>query len=375
MIKKALLSLGIAALTMAGVRPANDAWAHTNTISYSKISVEERSIRYTLSVSSSDLSEAVRIDSNGDKLIARNEIEEHKDAIFAYVSQKITVINNGVGCLPSLQGFRMSETLHKGRLHVRSLQIAMIYQSEDEIKDLKIECTVLSDIDLRHQNFARINLGDDVRKHVFNAANDYKLDLARKGTSLLVQIYEFLKLGVEHIFTGYDHILFLVGLLILAKTLGNLVKIVSSFTVAHSITLILATLEVVSLPSRLVEAGIALSITYIAAENLYYFYFRSFPFAEDSSKRWIITFFFGLVHGFGFSGILREMGLPKEGLILSLLSFNVGVEAGQLAIVSILFPALYYASRYRWYETVAIIGASAVIFCFGVFWFVERAVL
>ena len=136
MIKKALLSLGIAALTMAGVRPANDAWAHTNTISYSKISVEERSIRYTLSVSSSDLSEAVRIDSNGDKLIARNEIEEHKDAIFAYVSQKITVINNGVGCLPSLQGFRMSETLHKGRLHVRSLQIAMIYQSEDEIKSL-----------------------------------------------------------------------------------------------------------------------------------------------------------------------------------------------------------------------------------------------
>ena len=176
------------------------------------------------------------------------------------------------------------------------------------------------------------------------------------------QNVQFVKLGIKHIFLGYDHLLFLLALLIVGGRLVSLVKIVTSFTLAHSITLIVATLGWVALPSRWVEPAIALTIVYVGAENF---------FARGANQRWILTFFFGLVHGFGFAGVLRELGLPARGLFSALLSFNVGVEIGQLTVVACLLPAVWWVSRSR-FRTGIIRMVSGLVVFLGLIWFVER---
>jgi hydrogenase/urease accessory protein HupE len=185
------------------------------------------------------------------------------------------------------------------------------------------------------------------------------------GPTFFESFTEFLLLGIEHIFTGYDHLAFLVGLLIMTTTALGLVKVVTSFTVAHSITLGLATFELLALPPRLIESLIALSIAYIAIEN---FTGKSFV------NRWKITFLFGLVHGFGFSNILREMELTRKTLAISLFSFNAGVEVGQLAFVCVVSPLAYYATKSRWKEHI-LSAISLCIMSLGFYWFVQRAFL
>jgi hydrogenase/urease accessory protein HupE len=176
------------------------------------------------------------------------------------------------------------------------------------------------------------------------------------------RLWRFFKMGVEHIFLGYDHICFLIALIVVSR-FREIVKIVTSFTIAHSITLILATLDVVRLPTRLIETCIAATIVYVAVENLW---------VKDTRHRWLLTFFFGLIHGFGFANVLREMGLPTVGLIRCLLSFNLGVECGQLVIATCLLPLAYALTRWKYGHIVAM-GISILLGLFGTVWFVERA--
>jgi hydrogenase/urease accessory protein HupE len=174
----------------------------------------------------------------------------------------------------------------------------------------------------------------------------------------------FFLLGIEHILTGYDHLLFLLALILRGGNLWSLFKIITAFTIAHSITLALAALDVVTLPGRLVEATIALSIAYVAAENLF--------MRKAVSHRWAVSFLFGLVHGFGFSSVLRELGLPKEGLIWSLLNFNFGVEAGQAMAVLIAVPILFWLRKFKW-EPRAVAAMSVAVLAVGLGLFIERA--
>ena len=184
----------------------------------------------------------------------------------------------------------------------------------------------------------------------------------------------FLLLGIEHIFTGYDHIAFLIGLLLLGGSLRALFGIVSAFTVAHSITLGLATLDLVAPPPQVIEPLIALSIIYVAVENLWAL--RSAagsPRALSALRhRWMITFAFGLVHGFGFASALRELHLPRAGLAATLVTFNLGVEAGQLCIVALAFPALRALHRRPGLQTRTSVVLSSVIGLLGLFWFGQR---
>lgn len=176
----------------------------------------------------------------------------------------------------------------------------------------------------------------------------------------------FFLLGVEHIATGYDHLLFLLALILCGGRLVELLKIITAFTVAHSLTLGAAALDLVSLPSALVEAVIALSIAYVAFENLYPRY--------AMSRRWAISFLFGLVHGFGFSSVLKEIGLPKGSLLLSLLNFNLGVEAGQLVAVVIVVPLLAWL-RSTPFEARVVRLVSLLVLAVGLGLFVERVAL
>jgi hydrogenase/urease accessory protein HupE len=176
----------------------------------------------------------------------------------------------------------------------------------------------------------------------------------------------FFALGMQHILIGFDHLLFLLALILRGGNLWSLLRIITAFTIAHSITLALAALEIIVLPTRLVEGAIALSIAYVAAENL----FSSRP----ASHRWAVSFVFGLVHGVGFSSVLRELGLPHEGLLWTLLSFNLGVEAGQAIFVVASLPLLLYLRRSR-YEPRTVAAVSVIVLVVGLALFVERSVL
>ncbi len=144
----------------------------------------------------------------------------------------------------------------------------------------------------------------------------------------------------------------------------KLLKIVTAFTVAHSLTLSLATLDVVSLPARISESAIALSVVLAALNNL-------FPIIRGS--RWIVAFCFGLVHGFGFASVLTDLSLPKGGLAVALVGFNLGVEIGQLAIVGTFLPFAYVLRRTWLYRGVVLVGGSSAIVLVATVWFVERA--
>jgi len=177
----------------------------------------------------------------------------------------------------------------------------------------------------------------------------------------------FVLMGIEHILTGYDHMLFLLSLLMVGATLPQLLKIVTAFTVAHSITLSLAVLGFVDLPSRWVESAIALSITYVAAENVW----RG---RGALGSRWLVTFAFGLVHGLGFASALTELHLPRANLAVSLVGFNLGVEIGQVSVIVLAALALDLIRQHAW-APVFRRSVSAAAALTGLVWFVQRALL
>ena len=198
--------------------------------------------------------------------------------------------------------------------------------------------------------------------------------------SRLRQIRQYAHEGIWHIWLGYDHVVFLLALLLPAvlrrianrwepapdffSALGEVVAIVTAFTVAHSITLSLASLGVISLPSRLIESAIAASVAFAGVSNLY---------PALTQRRWLVAFLFGLIHGFGFASVLSDLGLPPGSLALSLVSFNLGVEVGQLAIVAIFLP-LAYGLRKSWtYQRLVLVSGSLGIIALACVWLMERA--
>ncbi len=178
----------------------------------------------------------------------------------------------------------------------------------------------------------------------------------------LANVGRFVVLGIEHILTGYDHIAFLLALVLVAPSLRAVLPIITAFTAAHSITLLLAALGVVRLDSRLVESAIAVSICYVAVENLV---------REKVTHRWLVTFCFGLVHGFGFASVLQNLIVGRANLVGSVVSFNVGVELGQLMIFATLLPLLRLLAALIAPRKITI-AASAAIGLLGFIWVLER---
>jgi hypothetical protein len=176
----------------------------------------------------------------------------------------------------------------------------------------------------------------------------------------------FLKLGIEHILTGYDHLLFLCALLFGCRRLKPMLAVITGFTLAHSLTLALAALNIVTIPSRVVEPLIAVSIIFVAAEN--------FRRAEKSWHRYALTCGFGLVHGFGFASALRETGFAAGGASLAkpLLAFNLGVEVGQLAVAAVVLPSLFGLQKWPLFQRFGAKVVSAVVIVVAVFWLWQR---
>jgi len=268
--------------------------------------------------------------------VARADAEGRRDRLLAYLMARTRVDNGDYPCEPHPRGVTFEDK--SGGYFATAV---VEYQCKRTIAELKVDYQLFFDVDPRHQGFVRLSLpGQPPSEHVVRG-QAHSLALSRP-VSLVDHMLDYLLLGIEHIFTGYDHLAFLFGLLVVAglvdlkRGLRYVLGVVTAFTVAHSITLIVAGLDLLRLPSRLVEPAIALSIAWVAVENL---------LVDRPRHRWLLTFGFGLVHGFGFASVLREIGLPPRGLVLSLVSFNVGVELGQLTVVALVAPALHLLAR------------------------------
>jgi len=245
---------------------------------------------------------------------------------------------------------------------------------------LSVFCRLFPD-DPQHRTYLNLYEGDQLRRQVIfghdSPALDYRTGGAAPQQGVLAVVGEFFAEGVHHIFIGPDHILFIVGLLLLGGTLKQLLKIVTAFTLAHSVTLALATLGLVTLPARLVEPTIALSIVVVGVHALLTRR-RSNSSEEEAGRqrpdaRLLFAFGFGLIHGFGFASVLGELDLPRQALGWSLLAFNLGVEAGQACIVLLVAPLLALLHRRSAHAARRIVTAASIcVIVAGAFWFVQR---
>jgi hydrogenase/urease accessory protein HupE len=235
--------------------------------------------------------------------------------------------------------------------------------------DLVYRSTVLIDIDRAAKQVVLIGSGANTSQALLDATQtEVRLTAS---PSLFEVIRRYIAAGIEHIFLGYDHIAFLIAIVLWARRLWPVIKIVTAFTVAHSITLSLAALQIVVVPSAIIEPAIAASIVYVAIENF---------FSRDVSKRWRDSFAFGLIHGFGFASALQQFGLPRGALVPALGAFNLGVEVGQVAIVSVAVPSLIAFDRLLTaprgaspLRTAALVYTlSGLIAILGSYWILER---
>ncbi len=327
------------------------AFAHQIDFGYSEILVEGKTVSYLIEVPPHYLP-IPGVDPAGPPLEAA-EVRPHLAAIEAFLREHVGVQSGHEA--PEPTGI---ELLESGRDEALTA-LVLHYEFEAPVRELVVTHDVFDRLEPSYKNLAKVHVDGRTLETIFNHDRTvFRFD----ARGWLAQAWTFFLLGIEHIFTGYDHLAFVVALILVGQSLGQIAKIVTGFTVAHSLTLVLAALGVVSLPGRLVESVIALSIAVVAAENFV---------IKSPDKRWIIAFVFGLVHGFGFSGVLRELGLPTEGLVSSLLSFNLGVEAGQLAVVALIFPLVLALRKTRWHLPV-VRTASAAVLVMGLIWFGER---
>jgi hydrogenase/urease accessory protein HupE len=261
---------------------------------------------------------------------------------------------------------RLSPTWRETELLTDDQAIKLTYRIPDAQPGAVVIDTNLFPYDPNHQTFINIYEGSALRQQfIFNARSDEHTYYLGTTQGAIEVMKTFIPSGITHIMIGPDHILFLVGLLLLGGTFVALLKIVTAFTIGHSVTLSLAALNIVTPPASVIEPAIALSIVFVGADNLVR--------GDGRDLRAWVALVFGLVHGFGFANVLREFGLPREALGWSLFSFNVGVEIGQLAIVLIVTAGLAAVRRYSvaLRQRVAVAG-SIVVIAAGTYWFVQR---
>jgi hydrogenase/urease accessory protein HupE len=330
--------------------------AHTGGMTgFATITISEKSVRYSLTLSDVPpglLAEQMHLGQSGTTPDYR--------PLITTISEKIYLASDGATCAAA-----------EGRIvppSATSVSITGIvdFNCPGEIRKLTIRDNMSEALGSSQHTLALIVWSGGSQQFAFGAdARETSVTVSEQAKASR-GAGSFFPLGIEHILTGYDHLLFLLALMLRGGGLWSLLKIITAFTIAHSITLALAALDVVMLPSVLVESVIALSIAYVALENLLPRY--------AVSRRWAVSFLFGLVHGFGFSSVLREIGLPKENLLLSLLNFNLGVEAGQLTVVLLVVPILMRLKSKSW-EPRMVATVSGVILAVGLVLFVDRAFL
>jgi HupE / UreJ protein len=328
------------ALVLLALAPASG-WAHVrSTAGYGEIQQEGGTVRYELSLERRLLDAAAGA------------------AVGDYLVERIAVLVDGVACEGALAGAAPEQ--REGRAYTRAL---LDYEcAGDPAGEYEVRYGVFTDADAvvdDHTSVTEYRLGDDAGTFVFDAGHR-ELDAGAAGP--LSSAAQFVELGVKHILEGLDHVLFLVALLLGARGFMSVVKLATTFTVAHSVTLAMAAVGWVNVPGEVVEPLIALSIAYVAVENIV---------GGESRHRLAVVFGFGLLHGLGFASTLSFTDEFGGRLLASLASFNVGIELGQALLIAVLFPLLLLVRRFRW-SSAAHAAAAAVAAGLGFVWFFER---
>ena len=350
------------------------AWAHKPSDSYLSLTIQNDRIEGQWDINLRDLADAIGLDSDGDGQLTWGEVRTKHDEIRSYALSRLALSADQQACT--------TEALEQLIDHHTDGAYSVLRFRSDcngPIERLVVDYRLLFDIDAQHKGLLRLTQGGHISTAIFSRESPAQ-EFSVAERSLWNESRQFIHEGIWHIWLGFDHVLFLLALLLPAVLIRvddrwqaagnfssvcwNVVSIVTAFTVAHSLTLSLAALDIVQLPSRLVEATIAASVVLAGLGNLY---------PTMMSRRWMIAFGFGLIHGFGFAAVLTDLGLPHDSLLLSLVSFNVGVEIGQLAIVAAFLPLTYLIRRSWSYPRLVLTGGSLAVIVIALVWFTERA--
>jgi hydrogenase/urease accessory protein HupE len=332
--------------------------AHILSVSYSHLELVPDGLESVYRLPLDDMDLLLLLDQDLDEHVSATELENARDTIANFIADRSAVNMNGRLITPELTTI----TVWQDKEDFPYLEVRVHYYVAAEVNQLEVTYRFLTELYPDHRTLAEFSVGGDKLQFVSQHENTWSWQ--RDADTSWSNIAGFVLFGMEHIFSGYDHLLFLLGLLLVGRGLKNLVRIVTAFTVAHSVTLALATLGIVQPAGWFIEAAIALSIVYVGVENL---------LVREVRHRWRIAFVFGLVHGFGFAGLLREMNMGQAGLLVSLLTFNAGVEIGQVLIVALAWPLLHGLQKSS-YRLHVIRLLSVAITVFGLIWFVERVI-
>ena len=359
-------------------------YGHQLDQSYAYLKIYDDKITGRFEITLNDLNKALSVDQDG-KPMTKENLMERIDEVQNYVTENLKFRANNE--LLTLDFSQVDTMKVKKRVFVLLDFTLLEKATTPDIID--INYSIMFDVDTNHtgmvliEQFWRGNIFNNERRPalVFSGSNrTQQLDLS--GYSIFSGFIGVVKLGIKHIWLGIDHILFLIALILPAAMIRRerrwepvkefrsaffyVVKIVTLFTVAHTLTLSLASFDVVELPSRLVESVIAISITIAALDILYPIFKKKIA--------WVV-FIFGLFHGFGFASVLSHLGVLGEHMALSLFGFNLGVEIGQVAIILVIFPLLYMIRNYSFFPKVVLKYGAVALIMMSLVWFVERAIL
>ena len=389
LLPKALSFLMMFSVFLGALFASTNAQAHKPSDSYLTMSVQtggsDVAVRWDIALR--DLDYVLQLDRDNDGALTWGEVRARGDDITKYATANLALSSKDKACALITSAPMQLDKHSDGTYAVLSLTAAC---GAAITEALQVKYSLLFDVDPSHRGLVQwLAPGEKEALSVILGTETATQKLTLQAPSAWETFKQYVVEGAFHIWIGYDHILFLLSLLLPAvlifskinaangkratdiqpapsfmAALKEVLKVVTAFTLAHSITLSLAALGVVSLPSRWVESAIAASIIVAAVQNIR---------GVVDSKRWIMAFGFGLIHGFGFASVLADLGLPQNALITALVGFNVGIEGGQLAIVAVFMPLAFWLRSTRFYQVQVFKWGSVLIALLALYWFVQRA--
>ena len=353
---------------------AHDAHAHKPSDSYLALTIAGAKIEVRWDIAIRDLDYAIGVDGDGDGSVTWGELRARQAEIAALAEAHLALRGDERACPLRAEGMKVVD--HSDGAYA-VLSLTATCPAEPHVLD--VDYDLFFDQDPQHRGIARIDDGASTRTAIFTAG-DRTQRFDRASVARGRQFLAAVKQGILHIFSGIDHLLFLIALLLpsvlrrekttwqpvvaFRPALMDVLKVVTAFTLAHTITLSLSALGVMRLPSRFVESGIAASVVVAALNNVW---------PALRGDRWAAAFALGLLHGFGFSSTLMDLGLPRQNLVLTLFGFNVGVEVGQFVVVAAFLPLAFLLRRGVAYRRYVLVGGSIAIASVATVWLVERA--
>jgi len=358
------------ALLLLGALPA---FAHKPSDSYLSLTPRQGGWQARWDIALRDLEYALGLDSNGDGAITWGELQARETAVVNYALEHLSLHAGDAICTP----------------RPGAMQVVQHSDGAYAVLNTALDCPTAAAVTLDYRLFFTLDPSHRGLLQVHQPTGVASIVLSPEQPQYLLnttpasnwrQFVSYWEEGVWHIWIGFDHILFLLALLLpavlwwenggwrpavaLRPVLLETAGIVTAFTLAHSLTISLAVLGVVNLPGRLVESVIAFTVVLAALNNL-------FPLVK--TRRWVLAFTLGLIHGFGFASVLRDLGLPNDALALALAGFNLGVETGQLAIVAVVLPFTFLVRRTWLYQRLALPVGSAIAASIALVWCIERS--